>query len=508
MTPLLRLVDVSKSFGATRALRGVSIDIFPGEIHCIIGENGAGKSTLGRICGGFVRPDTGSFWYGGKEVPFFSPEEARAAGLAMVFQELSLAPDLSIQDNLFLGADPTRNPLRVLRRSRERSECQSVLEAVGLGRIEIKRPVGQLPPGQQQLVEVSKALARNPRILVLDEPSAMLSLAERKHLHGIMGELRANGTAIVFVTHHVAEVAELADRVTVLRNGALVESIAGRQTVDQIVERLGGGGIPAPHRPQRHVVQNPESGTADFLSIVVPRLDGSTEAIRVAPGEVVGLYGVIGCGSERIASIVSGQASDAASVAMKVEGQSIAVNTPVRARRLGIGHLPNGRAANGILPRRSISENLYLRPRSRKQRASLAPTGGDTDKELSEIGVRYGNAKDPITSLSGGNQQKVLIGRLLGSDLRLLVLEEPTAGIDIAAKADVHNLLRKCTGKGWGILLVSSDLEEAIALSDRIHTMFDGQCVRTYSAPTTGDMSSISADVVGATQAKDREEIL
>jgi ABC-type sugar transport system ATPase subunit len=492
--PLLSLENIDKSYGATTALRGVSLDLHAGEVHCLIGENGAGKSTLGKIIGGTVRQDFGLMKINGTAISLHSLADARRAGISMVFQELSLAPDLSVQDNICLGIEPTRNPFRLVRRSPERVACEAIFRTIGMEKMDVRRLAGSLPPAHQQLAEIAKALATAPRILILDEPTAMLSVADRTRLHTVMRQLCAAGTAIVFVTHHVAEVAETADRVTVLRNGAVVGSISGRATVPQIAACLGGTIAGPDHRH----AGSKDATRSTVLELSVPSLQRGVERVCLAEGEIVSLYGVVGCGREVIARSITGHEHGKNTFDLQFNGKRLAVKTPAHARRSGIGHLPAGRAANGILPSRSIQENLYLRPRTKEQPLAFFANRGVATTELRDLGVRYGSVQDKITSLSGGNQQKVLIGRLLDSGLRLLVLEEPTAGIDIAAKADIHALLRRRVDDGLAILLISSDLEETISLSDRVHTMFAGKLARTFVAPVPEDAAIISADVIGA----------
>jgi ribose transport system ATP-binding protein len=491
-TPVLDVENIHKQFGPTQALNNVSVRFAGGEVHCLLGENGAGKSTLGKIIGGLYTADKGQVRLAGKPVRFRSIADARACGISMVFQELSLAPDLTVLENICLGSEGGRNPLRRLRRSAEEDKCLALSSRLGLN-VDLDRRTGDLSVANQQLVEVAKAISWAPRILVLDEPTSMLGRAEKSRLLQMIATIRADGVAVIFVTHHIEEVLQLADRASLMRDGSIVEQFAvTRDTdADYIVRKLAGTRLAqkAP-RPSR-------SESADTLLMLKGIPTALAEDVAVRKGEIVGLYGVAGCGRETIAKNVVGLARSP-DVEMVLDGKAFTPGSPAEAGKAGVAYLPSGRAANSILPTRSIRENLLLGQRvhrrfgmirARKERAFA-------DDELIRLGTRYRNQEQLITSLSGGNQQKVVLGRCMGRGHKLLVLEDPTAGVDIKAKEDIHELIRQRTSAGVGVILVSSELEETIKLCDVVYTVCDNTIVGKYRSPTSSDEPAIVADIL------------
>ncbi|MFU1908954.1 sugar ABC transporter ATP-binding protein [Bordetella hinzii] len=490
--PLLSLTGVSKRFGATLALDGVSIDFHPGEIHCLLGENGAGKSTIGKIIGGLYTPDEGELRIGGETVTFKSIKDSRARGLAMVFQELSLAPDLSVRANLRLG----RPQAWRLRHAREAEEAREILARLGC-RLDVERAVKSLPVGAQQMVEIAKALLQAPDLIVLDEPTAMLGAAEKARLFAVLRGLRDAGKALVLVTHHVDDVLALADRVSIMRNGRLVDSFAmvPGMRAEQVLDRLTGGRLP---KAMAAGLRLEERG--DVLCIEGARKrGGGSEPIRVRRGEIVGLYGVVGCGAERLIQALAGAARDKA-LRLTLAGLPYAPRQPAQAAARGVAYLPAGRASNGIFASLSIRENLSLSILPRLGRYGFVSGRAErqeAERALARFGVKYSDMDAPITGLSGGNQQKVLMARAMAAARHVLVLEEPTAGIDIAAKLSLHERVRELAQNGVAVVMLSSDLIETIQLCDSVITFYEGEVARRYDRPTLDDQADIVADVLG-----------
>lgn len=489
------LRNVSKSFGPTRALRSVSLAIRSGEVHCILGENGAGKSTIAKILGGIYLPDDGEILIGGRSVRVATVADARRLGIAMVFQELSLVPDLTVWENIRLGMEGTGNPFTLTRRRTEEAVGRRLLERFDVA-LDLRARVGSLAVADQQLLEVTKALARQPRLLLLDEPTAMLGVVEKEKLIRVIRDLKADGTTVIFVTHHVEEVVEVADRVTLMKDGRRVESfdVTPRTSVEEIVGKLAGDSA-------ARATERRRSSPGD----VVLRFGGlqgrkpGLDVIEMRSGEVVGLYGVAGCGRERMARAAVGL--DKLKGTLDFRGRPHRPRSPAAAARAGIAYLPAGRAANCILPSRNIRENIMLSQLRRHQRAGMLrmrAERAETEQQLARFRTRYASAEDSITSLSGGNQQKVVLGRVLGRDSVLAVLEDPTVGVDIAAMQDIHDLIRERVAAGLGIILISSDLPEAIGLCDVIYTLIDDEIVDEYRNPTMADEPSIVADVLGS----------
>ena len=488
----LQVDRVSKAYGATRALVGVSATFAGGETHCLLGENGAGKSTLGKVIGGLVETDDGQVSLNGQPLRLTNAREARHVGIALVHQELSLAPDLSVRANLWLGSEGRLFGIIPSRIERERAAA--VLESLGLY-LDAERRIGDLSPAEQQLVEIGKALMASPRLIVFDEPTATLGAVEKRKLFDVIRELRQRGVAIVLITHHIEDVMEVADRVSVMRNGALVDSfMLGQLNADEVLERLTG-------KKRTASVRHPMPTESKSVLTVKGLLDrnGGQVSLELLAGEIVGLYGVVGCGAEKLVRGAVGS-TDSEPLRYFLHGKPHRPTSIARALSAGVAYLPAGRARNGILPTRSICENVTsgragkfgrfgaISPRQERQAVSAA---------LAAVQAKFGTIDDPITSLSGGNQQKVLMARVLTGARDLIVLEEPTAGVDIDSKEQIHRLIRTAADSGTAVLLLSSDLPEAIALCHVIHTMYAGHLVGSHVAPTESDEPIILFDVLG-----------
>jgi ribose transport system ATP-binding protein len=489
------LQNVHKRFGSTHAVNNVTIRFASGEVHALLGENGAGKSTLGKIVGGLFPPDEGKLILDGRQIHYRNIAEARSLGVAMVFQELSLVPDLTVRENICLGMETVRHPLSLLAKRKETAFCRSLLAEYQFD-FDLEAPVRDLSIANQQLIEVVKALARSPRVLILDEPTAMLGVRENKRLLQIIHSARQRGMAIIFVTHHVEEVIEVADCVSLMKDGVLIDSFPITEGIDTayIVKKLVG-------RSAAEVAGRRAALVGEEVVQIagLPSRDGGRVDITVHRGEVVGLYGVVGSGCERISNAVVGLA-DIRPTTMTLAGTHYRPTTPAQAARRGVSYLPSGRAANCVLPSRSTRENLMVSQLSRVQMCGVLRDRVErkwTESQLARFRARYADYDDLITSLSGGNQQKVVLGRSLSRKGVLLVLEDPTAGVDIGSKQDIHGLIRQRAADGIGVLLVSSDLLETIAICDVIYTVIGGKIVRKFENPTTHDEARIIADVLG-----------
>lgn len=499
-SPLLRISGLCKRFGATQALNHVSIQFQAGEIHCVLGENGAGKSTIGKIISGLYRADAGEIWYGERRVSFGSSREARHAGIVMVYQELSLAPSLSVRANLWLGAERGKTVFALTRKSREVTRVREVLARLGLADIDMEQAVGAFPVAIQQLIEIGKSLMSQPRVIIFDEPTAMLGAVEKERFFRVLGKLRESGMASVLVTHHIDDVIAVSDQVTIMRNGHVVDTFAVTDAVnaDFIVGRLTG------KAPGSHGIDNQSNlrfpPLLDFENL--PVSSGGTRVFSVGRGEVVGIYGVVGCGAESLLhNLVGFQPLPAtASVSLKFEGYPWRPASLSAALKKGVSWLPAGRASHGVFPSLSIAENLMITQLKKFSRVGFIRhrrTESAADQLLQECGVKYSDKHDPLTSLSGGNQQKVLLARAMVGAGKILVLEEPTAGVDIDAKHEIHQRIRALAATGVSVLMLSSDLTETMTLCDTVWTMFQGCIVKTYPNPDEHDKASIIADVVG-----------
>lgn len=465
MAPLLELRDIRKEFGATIALGGVDLSIFPGEVHALVGENGAGKSTLMKVLAGIHQPDAGSMTLAGESYSPRGPSDARKAGIMMVTQELAIAPHLTVAGNIMLGSEPSRGPLLHEREIERRSAA--ALAELGRPDIPLKAAAGELGIAEQQLIEIARALAVGCQVLVLDEPTSSLTSADVTRLFTLIKRLRDQGTAIVYISHFLEEVQELSDRCTILRDGASVASAATADlSTAQIVNHMVGREVEklyhrTPHEPGEAVLD--ASGLEN-----PPRF--RTASLQLRRGQVLGLAGLVGAGRSDFLRCLFGL--DAfTSGDLTVAGFS-GRPSPQNSWRRSIGFLSEDRKNEGLALNLSLTENLTL-PRLP---ALLRPAHLTTETKtwLSKLGVRSAGPEQAVGELSGGNQQKVAFGRLLRNDADVLLLDEPTRGIDIGAKQSLYHLIDELAGEGKAILVVSSYLPELIGICDQIAVMCRG----------------------------------
>ena len=493
--PVVEVRGLGKRFAATLALDDVSVPFYAGEIHCVLGENGAGKSTLGKIIGGVHLKDFGDVLVDGNKVEIHGIADARRLGISVVHQDLSLAPDLSIRANLLLATETRRHPFARLPHALERARVQPILDKLQL-RVDMEQRVCDLPVATQQMLEVAKALIRRPRMIVLDEPTAMLSELDKRQLFAVLRTLRNDGAALAFITHHIEDVNAVADRISILRNGRLVDSfkLTGAFDSDEMLEKLSG----KPIAPQNRATHRTSGST--LLQIDGLRdQSGQPASVNIARGEILGLYGVVGCGAEHIARLLVGLERRSGLTA-RMDGVPLDLRDPAQALQRGIAYLASGRARNGILPTRSIRENLNLSALDRYARTGIVSRRREragTQAQLKASAVKFVDSEDTITVLSGGNQQKILVSRSLAGARHVLVLEDPTAGIDIGSKLEIHEAIRARARGGLAVVLISSDLIETILMADTLYTLFAGTIVHRYEKPTLDDQGAIVADVTG-----------
>jgi ribose transport system ATP-binding protein len=476
--PLLELEGASKSYPGVRALDLVDLGVERGEVHAVLGENGAGKSTLMKIVAGSVRPDAGRMNVEGSVVPFGSPEAARSAGIGMVYQDLSLVPGLSIAENVLLGRWP-KTRWGMVDWEALLSEAGVHLEEIGLER-ESRQPVRQLGMAERQLVEVAKALSIKVKVLLLDEPTSALSDREASRLFDIIKQLRSRGVGVVYVSHRLPEVLAIADRVTVLRDGRLISTVKAEEVDEAELARMMVGREVdiAPARTAR------ERGPRDE---VVLRAEGLGRPPRLRPinlelraGEVVGVFGLMGSGRTRFARALFGM-EPATEGTLEVGGHPVRIQSPSDAIDAGIGYLGEDRSV-GIVPRMTVSANVTLASLDRISRGPFL----DFDAEqrvarrfVDDLAIR--TALDRLAeTLSGGNQQKLVLARWLCSEARILILDDPTRGIDVGAKEEVYRLVRRLAEEGVAVLYLTSEIREARSMGDRILIMSNGRIVGTF----------------------------
>jgi len=480
--PLLAMHGIGKTFDGVRALRDVDLTIRAGEVHALIGENGAGKSTLMNIMSGVITDHHGTVLLAGQPVRFSSPQAAQKAGVATVFQELDLVPGLSVAHNMFLGHEPRRGALFVDNVTMHR-RTQELLRRVG-GRISPRTVVGSLRLGQQQAVAIAKALAAaEPKILILDEPTAALSVHEVELLFDIVRRLRTHGVGIVFISHRLEEVAQIADRVSILRDGQIVATLPASTPQAELVPLLTGRAAREMF-PARGATGAPvRLRLTDFtyrLSRATPEWQ-EPEAINltVREGEIVGLVGLLGAGrTELLQSIYGAAPSGRHSGLLEVDGRPAGSRSIRSAMVHGVGFVPDDRRGSGLVATRNVTENLVLADLKR-----LSSGGFVRRRRLIEavrwaftaLGIKAASGTAAILSLSGGNQQKVVIGRALLRKPRLLLLDEPTRGVDVGAKADIYHLVRSLTATGLAVIVASSELPELAGWCDRLVVLRRGR---------------------------------
>ena len=475
--PALEVVGLAKRFGATRALADATFTVAAGTVHGLVGENGAGKSTLIKCLAGLYRPDAGTIRVGGAAVQVQGPQAAAAQGLSFVHQELSLVPFFDAAENAFLGR---RHPSRLglVDRTAMRRALAASLAAIAPG-LRLDRPVKHLTIGERQIVEIGRALLGNPRLIVMDEPTAALGAEEAARLHAIVHRLAASGAAVLYVSHRLADVLALCSRITVLRDGASVFDGAAASLDQQALVALmsGGGSVSVP--AARSVAA--DKGRLAALSIAALRLRPGRDPIdlSLAPGEIVGLYGLVGAGRSRLLKCIWG-ARRAASGQVSVAGQPLPPNSIRAALAAGLAYVPEDRRTEGLVLSQSVAGNLSL-PHLGAFRARPWlpwPSPGTELGFAAEIGrrlaIRFAQPSTRVGTLSGGNQQKVLFGRWLRHPPTVLLLDEPTRGVDVRTKAELHAAVRTLAAQGTAILFATSDLEELLELSDRIGVMRDG----------------------------------
>jgi ribose transport system ATP-binding protein len=474
---LLETRGITKSFGVVRALRDVSFTLRAGEVHGLMGENGAGKSTLIKVLTGLNQPDGGTILLDGRPATFAAPRDAQAAGVAAVYQEINLIPERSVADNLFLGREPRRLGL-FIDRPRMIAEADALLQRYGLA-IDPKRTLRTLGLGLQQLVSIARVVSLGARVVILDEPTSALSSAEVELLYRVVEQLRRDGIGLVYVSHRLSECYQLCDRLTVLRDGAVVDSAA---TADLprtrlIAAMLGREAGPAVARtPGASTAASGSGATALRVQNLSWRRRVRGVSLAVGRGEILGLVGLLGSGrTETFKAIYGAEKPDSGTI--EIAGRRVARPRPAESIRQGLAFLSEDRRSEGIFGQLSVRENLTASVLPRISRWGVISRRRQDElvvRYLRELGVKSAGPGMPITSLSGGNQQKVLIGRALCSEPGTVMLDDPTRGIDVGAKAEVHRVIRGLAAEGLGVLVTSSEIEEVVELADRLVVLDEG----------------------------------
>jgi len=480
--PLLRLSGVTKSFGTTRALSEVDLDVAAGEAHALVGENGAGKSTLLGILAGVVAPDTGRVEIDGTPVVIDGAARAQALGIGTVFQELSLADSLSVAENIFVGRLPT--VAGVVRWGELRRRAREILSALAID-VDVDRAVDSLPAGARQLVEIAKALSLQSRILLLDEPTSALTAEEAEALLRLVGRLKANGIGIVYVSHKLGEVFQIADRITVLRDGRKVSSLPTALTsADAVVHDMVG------HHLTDFVEASGEVGAVAVAARGLGRPGEFAEVdLTVRFGEIVGIAGLLGARRSELARTLSGILAPHHG-SIEIRGHMVRLRSLRDAMRRGIAYVPEERKTDGLFLTRSVSDNLAAAALERFTRVGLIDGRAmriAAERTLSRFHVRAPSLDAEAGRLSGGNQQKLMLSKWLEIDPAIVVMNEPTKGVDVESKHEIHHEIRTLRAAGKALLIVSSDLPELLALTDRIIVMREGRVVGALETRSTSE---------------------
>jgi ABC-type sugar transport system ATPase subunit len=500
----VELVGISKSFGGVRALDEISLTIATGSIHALVGENGAGKSTLGKILAGVITPDRGQLLIAGEPVTFHSPREAITRGIVLIAQELSIAPALSVAENVFLGTEPRRAGFvarRALRRRYDELAAAAGFELRG------DLPGRGLRTADQQKVEILRALCRDARLIMMDEPTAALSRPDAQRLHQVIRRLAAGGTTIVLVSHFLREVAELADRVTILRDGRLVRTApAADETEETMLSSMLGRSLGTTFPPRRPVAPDARV-VLEARGLSAPGVHDVS--LNVRAGEIVGLAGLVGSGRTELARALCGAQRVTAGTVTTASGPLAGSPPGVRrlggmlpgpgpwaALRAGVAMIPESRKEQGLLLGRPITENVSLASLARLSEFGLVRRRAERQAvtgALGQVGVRVPAQAAPVSTLSGGNQQKALFARILLRGPKVLVADEPTRGVDVGAKRAIYELLTSHAAEGLGVLLISSDAEEILGLAHRVLVMRAGRIAAEFRGEAMTEAAILGA---------------
>jgi ribose transport system ATP-binding protein len=487
--PVLQMRGISKRYPGARALTDASLEVRRGEVHIVVGENGAGKSTLMKILSGAVAADAGEIVLDGNSVELDSPLRARNLGISTIYQELSLVPHMSVAENIFLGKTPTRWP-GIVDLGRMRQEARRILDSLGVS-IDSDAPVHSLRLAQQQMVEVARALSDNARILVMDEPTSALSQREVEQLFATIARVTSNGVAVIYISHRMDEVFRIGHRVTILRDGRHVATRDIEDVTAAELVRLMADREVADHYPRRRHARSDEL-------LRVDRLEGGglkDISFTLYRGEILGIAGLVGAGRTRLARAIVG-ADPVAERRVVVHGSARSIDSPADAVRAGIGFLPEDRKQQGLVLPLSVERNISMSHLSALARFGVldgTKERGEADSAIRSLRIRTPGSGQRVLNLSGGNQQKVVLAKWLAAHADILIFDEPTRGIDVAARQDIYLLMNQLVENGAGLIMISSDLPEVLGMSDRILVMRGGRVTRELAAHEATDAAVLQA---------------
>ncbi len=488
--PALRLENIVKTFPGVRALDDVSFAVMPGEVHALMGENGAGKSTLMKVLGGILQPNEGRIFIEEESTIMTTPLDAKAKGVVFIHQELSLADELSVAENIFLGELPRKSFGRV-DWGKLYEQTDAILKTLNVG-FNARTRVGDLSIANQQMVEIARALTVDPRAVIFDEPTASLTDAEKVVLFDVIADLKSRGVGIVYISHRMEEIFKITDRISVLRDGQYRGTLETAKTDEDEVTQLMIGRSLDLSRNEEHREHGEVALEVRGLSCGDLYRDVS---FKVHRGEVVGFYGLVGAGRTEIAETIFGL-RDPSEGQILLDGQELRIHSPVDAIRHGISLVPEDRKGQGLVLGMNCRDNMTLPQVDDLTAGPFVSDGAEIaifDQYRDKLDIRTPGWRQTVGNLSGGNQQKIVIGKWLSMHPNVLIVDEPTRGIDVGSKSEIHNLIRDLAGQGYAVIVISSEMPEVLHVSDRIVAMYHGRIMREFSAEEVTEDSLIQA---------------
>jgi ribose transport system ATP-binding protein len=474
----LQMSGISKRFPGVTALDGVDLDVARGEVVALVGENGAGKSTLMKILAGIHQPDSGTIRINGEPVVIRSPRESARHGIGIIHQELEVIDSLDIAGNVFLGREPTRGPLRFIDRKKIDADTIAVLARLNL-RLSPRTLVRNLSTAHQQMVEIARAISLNAGILIMDEPTSSLTLTETEQLFRVVKDLRADGVSIIYISHRLSEVQELADHVVVLRDGKNAGTLEREQIRhERLVQMMVGRDLNSFYTPrQTAATESSEANCFEVKEMRTRRYPNSEVSLAVRRGEILGLAGLVGAGRSELAAAIFGVELPL-SGSVRIHGTAVRIQSPHDAIRSGVYLIPEDRRSFGLITAMTVRENITLPALAEYSSAGFIRRSAEAavaQKMCAELKIKTPSIETTASNLSGGNQQKVVLAKWLSLAPKVILFDEPTRGIDVGAKAEIYQLMRRLADEGVGILMISSDMEEILGNSDRVAVMHEGR---------------------------------
>lgn len=489
-TPVLRLEDIVKTFPGVRALDGVSFSVLPGEVHALMGENGAGKSTLMKVLGGILQPNEGRIFIEEEPTVMTTPVQAKAKGVVFIHQELSLADELTVAENIWLGELPLKSFGRV-NWAKLYEDTNAILKTLNVG-FDAKTRVGDLSIANQQMVEIARALTVDPKAVIFDEPTASLTDAEKVVLFDVISDLQSKGVGIIYISHRMEEIFKITDRISVLRDGQYRGTLNTRETDEEEVTKLMIGRSLDLSRNESHHEMGDVALEVRGLSCGKLYQDVS---FNVRKGEVLGFYGLVGAGRTEIAETLFGLRDPSAGQIL-LNGQEVRITSPIDAIANGISLVPEDRKGQGLVLGMNCRDNMTLPQVDDLTAGPFVSDGAEIaifDQYRDKLDIRTPSWRQTVGNLSGGNQQKIVIGKWLSMRPEVLIVDEPTRGIDVGSKSEIHNLIRDLAAQGYAVIVISSEMPEVLHVSDRIVAMYSGKVMREFTSDEVTEDSLIQA---------------